>query len=260
MADFDFGSNLTTPDVSAFDNPIGTILPPDATNEKNTYSDMPDFIPSNIGTRPGDGIFSFLSNFSKGFAKPNRFRIEMQLPPGVEDAEGSDGANDTNIYSQASQIKSQEQYFNKNGAISIKCHTANLPERILQTADIRQNGFNLRMPITAAYEPITFTFYLDGAWDTKMYLEIWQAAVVNFSNNTLNFFEEYVSDISIYTTDMLGDDSYGCTLYQAYPLGISNTELSYGNNNTMASISVTFAYKYWISQDSSQQRNDSTGN
>lgn len=213
----------------------------------NGFSGQPELGHRNT---PSD-IWSFLSHFQEGVAKPNRFRIEMSLPSGV----GISGVLDANSKSQAGAIKGEEQRLNRNGSISIKCHTMTIPPRTFQTFEVKQNNMGFKIPYGVSYDPVTFTFYADAEMDTRQYFEVWQAAVMNYSNNTMNFMNEYTSDIKLYILDELGNDVYGVTLYDAFPLGVSMIEMSFSNDNTVLNMSVTFTYKYYLSMDSSQRIN-----
>jgi hypothetical protein len=89
--------------------------------------------------------------------------------------------------------------------------------------------------------------------DTRRYFDIWQGAIMNFSNNTTNFYSEYTSDIKMYIQNDAGEDVYGILLVEAYPMGLSIMDMSYSSQNQMLPSSVTFSYKYWLPMDSSQR-------
>lgn len=187
-------------------------------------------------------VWGFISNFKKGFAKPNRFRVEFTLPSGVS----LNGIADANTESLATNINAMEHYFNKNGSVNIKCHTMTFPQRTLQTFETRLNSAPFKIPFSAVYDPITFSFYMDSTLDTRQYFEIWQAATVNVSNNTLNFYNEYVSDIKMFIENDHGQDAYGIQLYEAYPIGISIMEMAYNSDNQVLSTQITMSFKYWL--------------
>lgn len=217
----------------------------------NGFSGQPQMQLGKIGAGGQNDIWSFLSHFEHGVAKPNRFRIELSLPSGVSGG----NVGDVNAKSQASSIKGEERRLNKNGSISIKCHTMTVPPRTFQTLDVKQNNMSFKIPFGVSYDPVTFTFYADAEIDTRQYFEVWQAAVMNYSNNTMNFMNEYTSDIKLFILDDEGRDVYGVTLYEAFPLGLSMIEMSYSNDNAPLNMSVTFTYKYYLSMDSTQRVN-----
>lgn len=197
-------------------------------------------------TATGSDIFSFLSKFENGIAKSNRFRVEFIMPMGIDPLSTS-----SNNESMVGNITNLDVEMNLTGAVNIKCHTMTFPQRALQTYDVKMNSANFRIPYMCAYDPITFSFYADNNLDTRHYFEVWQAAVMNFGNNTMNFYDEYVSNVNMYIQDSTGADIYGITLYEAYPLGISNIDLSYSNDNQVITIMVTLSYKSWLPMNNS---------
>lgn len=209
----------------------------------------PETVLPTLIKRNEDGeIWRFLSHFKNGFAKANRYRIEFSLPKGC-----SGNVDDVNQYSRRAGIKTSEVFYNKNGSINIKAHTVTFPQRAFQTFEIKHNSAPFKIPYTSSYDPVTFTFYNDADMDVRRYFDIWQGAVMNFSNNTTNFYNEYVSDIKMFIQNDKGEDVYGVILFEAFPLGLSIMDLSYSSTNQFLNISTTFSYKYWLPLDSSQR-------
>lgn len=187
-------------------------------------------------------IYDFLSNFSHGIMKANRFRIQFSLPKGIS----SNNSGNVNAHATEDNLRSYENAFNKDGAVSIKCHTATFPQRALDTLKFRSNSVEFRVPYMTSYEPITLSFYANGLMDSREYFELWQSAVMNFSNNTMNFYNEYVSDIKLFMQDEYGEDTYGIILYEAYPMNIGQFDVGYQNENMVLTIIVTLSYKSWL--------------
>lgn len=202
--------------------------------------------------RPRDGIYEFLSNFKNGVMKSNRFRAEFNLPKGVGSGSGSHAVN---TKAMAGAIKNADVGFNSTSSINIKCHTATFPQRILQTLEFRCNSVQFKIPYTASYDGISLTFYADGNMDTREYFELWQSAIINFGNNTANFYKEYVSDIKLYIQNDAGNDTYGVILYECYPMQISMFDVSYGMHGTPLNIQVLFSFKSWLPLSNSNSSN-----
>lgn len=187
-------------------------------------------------------IFDFLSHFSTGIARQNRYRVEFRLPKGVNLAIGDIGVNPD---ATAGKIQGIENFFNAKGGVNIKCHTCQMPDRTMLTQDIKQNSAPFRVPYSASYMPVTFSFYTNSEMDAKDYFEVWQSAVVNLGTNTLNFYDEYVSDVKIYALDVTGQDAYSVTLYEAWPLTVGTTDFSYAAMDQVISTTVTMTFKSW---------------
>jgi len=190
-------------------------------------------------------INTLISQLKKGIARKNRYRVVFSLPNGV-----IGGPAFVNANSREGAITQIQQQMNPatNGTVNIMCNTMNLPQRSLLTYDMTQNSAPFGVPYSASYDPITFTFYADSTLNTKKYFEIWQSTVVNFSNNTMNYPSEYVSDIQIWTLDVAGNDQYGITLKEAWPVTIGSLDYGYADNDSTQIVSVTMRYKAWIPQ------------
>ena len=194
----------------------------------------------------------FLSKFRSGVATPNRYTVQFFLPKGVNLRSGQLGVNDD---ARVGQITTMQNYFNAKEQINIKCHTAAFPERNLETYEYRQNSAPFRLPYSSSYTPVNFAFMADAHFDTRDFFEVWQSAVINIGTNTLNFPDEYVSDVSIMAHTRDGRNSYGVKLYEAWPVNVGETALSYSDNDTLASISVGLEYRYWSPFFNSQAKN-----
>lgn len=197
------------------------------------------------------GISGFLSKFTKGVAKPNKYRVEFNMPRGVSLADNSMGSN---INAMNGRIRTLGLQLNAGGAIDIKCHTANLPQRSLMTYEHKQNSAPVRLPYSSTYDPVTFSFYANSRYDTRTFFETWQSAVMNFGTNTVNFYDEYKADVQIITLDDYGNDAYKVTLFDAYPLNIGVVDLSYSQVNNYQTVTVTMSFRHWLPWTNAETR------
>ena len=195
------------------------------------------------GNNRDNSIYDYMAHFKNGVMKSSRFRAEFNLPRGVSGG-GSTHAVNTNAL--ASKIKGVESTLNKNGSVNVKCNLATFPERSLQTIDFKSNSVNFKMPWSTSYQPISLSFYADGNLDSREYFELWQSCVMNFGNNTMNFYNEYVSDVKLYLQNDSGADAYGIILYEAYPVNIGLMDISYGNSSTVLNVMISLSFKSWL--------------
>ena len=199
--------------------------------------------------------YEFLGRFRNGVASTNRYEVSLFLPKGVSLGEDQLGVNSD---AMVGQITSMQNYFNSSEQVNVKCNAASLPQRSLETYEYRQNSAPFRLPYSASYGPSSFSFYADGNFDTRDFFDVWQSAVVNLQTNTLNFPEEYVSDVTIHMLDRAGNRTYGVKLFEAWPIDIGETSLSYADMDTAAIITVSLEYKYWQPLFNSQSKNGSS--
>lgn len=187
-------------------------------------------------------VQSFLSHFD-AFARPNRFLVNFNMPSGVGGNEG----DWTNSESKAGAITGWGNKLNTRGAVNVACHACTMPGRRLMTYTHSQHCAPYEVPYSQQYEPVTFSFYNNSTMDQRHFFEIWQTAVVNINDNSMNFMIEYSADVFIYQLDRQNVVTYGVQLYNAYPVAINEVSYDYGSNNTVQSSTVTLAYKLWRS-------------
>lgn len=185
-------------------------------------------------------ITEFLNKFPGGFARPNRYLVELMMPPGL----GSSGSW-SNSESRSGTIESLGQSLNREGAVQIACNSCTMPGRTLMVYPHTQHAAPFNVPYSQQYEPVTFSFYANKDLDQRKFFDIWQTAVVNINDNSLNFFTEYTQDVSIWQLDRHGDKTYGVKLYAAWPLTISEVSYEYGQNDSPVNVTVSLAFKLW---------------
>ena len=120
-----------------------------------------------------------------------------------------------------------------------------MPARTLMTYPHSQHCAPFRVPYSQQFEPITFSFYSTADMRQRHFFEIWQTAVININDNSLNFFTEYTRDIDIWQLDRTGKKTYGIRLFGAWPVAIGDVSYSYAQNNVVTEITVTMEYKIW---------------
>lgn len=195
-------------------------------------------------------IYSFLAKLNNGVSKANKFMVSFSLPQGID-------INDINTeyYNTDSLqhlIQFNDRLLNSNNQINVFCHTCSLPQRTLLTYTHKHYGSPYLVPYTQQYDPVTFSFYTDSNFNTRRYFEIWQGAAVNLSPNTMNYYNEFVSDLTITTISEESDEKYQVTLFEAFPLNIGMVDMSYSNTGAQ-NISVTMAYRVWKSNNDRSQ-------
>lgn len=197
-------------------------------------------------------VNSFITALGNGLAKPNRFLVEFKLPKGIAESKLSVDSD-----ALAGNIVSKDKEINTvigdsgTGAINIFCHTCSLPQRSLLTYLHKQVSSPYRVPYSVQeYDPISFSFYADKDMKTRRYFDIWQNAVINIQPNTLNFWNEFTSNVTISMIDEEGNSTYSIVLYECFPISVGMIDLSYSASNILLSPIVTMTYRYWIDKDS----------
>ncbi len=196
--------------------------------------------------------YEFLSRFRGGVSQSNRYKVSFFLPRGVKLNGGELGVNTDALSGKITQM---QNYFNSKEQINVKCHSASMPGRNMMTFDHRMNGAPFKIPYSASYSPSNFSFYADSNYDSRDFFDVWQSAVNNLPTNTMNFMDEFVSDVTIMALDKQGKETYGVTLFEAWPVDIAEVQLSYADLDSPTVITVGLEYNYWSPKWASQGKN-----
>lgn len=173
-------------------------------------------------------------------ASPNRYWVAFTLPGGVA---GGDGV--------AALAKSgqPQKYSRELGDIGFMCTAMSFPGRSVMTVDSRHIGTPFKIPYSAAYTDVAFTFHLSADFRERKYFEIWQQCVVNVNLNSMNFYKEYVMPVQLMKLDNQNKVTYQVNLVEAYPLEVGEVQSSFAANDEISTCTVTMAYKHWYNED-----------
>ena len=97
------------------------------------------------------------------------------------------------------------------------------------------------MPISGSFSNTSMTFYMLQNFNTHKFFKTWMDAVVNYKDNSMNFYDEYTSTILVYVLNR----EYVIKLNNIYPIELGAVQLSYGANDQLATVDVTFTFSYW---------------
>jgi hypothetical protein len=214
-------------------------------------------------------------NEAEGFARKARFYVEFFLPR-VEDGpskpaptlngvarEGQGKStikiNDINLSTAAQEqlttFSSQQEVNSIHAAngrrVRAFCNAIEMPERTIDTKEIRHHGPAYKLAFDYKSADITATFYCDKFLRERSYFETWQAAVFSTKSNNFNFYDNYVSDINIFqlgqfaSRDERDDITYAVKLFECFPKTIGPVAYSY-DNNAVQTFQVTFTFRYWV--------------
>lgn len=165
----------------------------------------------------------FIENvvYSNGFAKSNNFYVMLNDP-----------AADT--------------YFN-----GLLCDEVIFPSKTIISQKQRINNKIFPIAKKADYQEdaVTLTFNIDARFNIVEYFNNWISKSINTSSKTSEYYDNYVRPIDLVA---LSNEVENFTelgqitvrLYEAYPIGMENINVSYGTPE-VAKIKVKFIFKYW---------------
>lgn len=187
-------------------------------------------------------IKNFLSILNSDIARENRYLVSFMLPRGVPIM-----TQYINTKSNVGNIQQQDYTLNQAGAINLLCHTCSMPTRAISNQDIDIVGYSNSMPTAMNTDTLTLGFYSDDKLSSRKYFEAWMGAVINPVNNSLNFFNEYVSNITIKYLTRDNRTTYDVICYDCYPITLGSLDYAYANKDSVLNINVTLAYRLWKS-------------
>lgn len=169
-------------------------------------------------------ISAFKANLSGGGVRNNQFAVTLSFPNAA-----------SNGFTALAPLKGQ-----------FMIHAASLPESHVDPTLVPYRGREVFLAGERKFQPWTCSFYNDSDHTIKNALETWSQLMNNNSNNTgLVNPSDYVADITIEQMSRNNEVVKSYKLIDAWPIDISAVQLSFSDNNTIQSISCTFAYQYY---------------
>lgn len=131
--------------------------------------------------------------------------------------------------------------------ILLHCESAMLPGMSLSTSQSRTYGELREIPWERLYENVNLTFYVDNTMHVKQLFDSWiNNCVQNKTTRTMNYYADYVSNMTVSLFDKKGGKRYSTTLYECYPKSVGSIQLDQASRDIMK-LQVSMNYKYWDS-------------
>ena len=187
-------------------------------------------------------IDEFVADIGKwGLASPNKYEVSFGLPP---------GANNSNALYPSAATKTQLQILgtpNNAKSIAMRCTNMTFPGRGIQTLDDLEFGATKKVPFTTDYNAAEFSFISSRDLFERVFFEAWQSLVLNPVSNTVNFWDDYTSDITMsQLNNETEEETYSIRLKDAYPISVNAMDYGYDKTNEVQIITVSLIYKYWV--------------
>jgi hypothetical protein len=169
---------------------------------------------------------------SSGMAKANRYSIEMALPQTIR------------------SIGTYSEYDFQR--MHLFCDSASLPGLNINTTQIRTFGEVREMPYEFNYDPLQFSFYVDGDMIVKGIFDQWIKSIQQGNTRNFNYYKNYISpEMTIWVENMNDDAMYIVKMYEAYPKTVSAVQIGYDQKDIMK-VTVSMMYKYWDAEVTSK--------
>ena len=138
-----------------------------------------------------------------------------------------------------------------NAFSSIPIESAEFPALGISTTDFK---YDQSPSFSVPYErnpsgQAVINFVLDEKHSARDAIEYWMENIIFVPTNmnqifgySKNYYKDIVGSIQIFQLGLNGTVTYGLQLFNAFPIGIDNIQLNWGDENNYARLSVTFAY------------------
>lgn len=175
---------------------------------------------------------------TQGLMPSNRFKVEFSLPGSVLNA------------------PSGTAFKPDLRKVMLYCDTAQLPGMSISTTQARTYGEFREMPYERLFDNINLTFYIDRTMDTKALFDTWINSIQNPASRQLAYYNDYITDMTIYVLDKSDKSQYSVKLYECYPKSIGSIQLDYAAKDVMK-LQVSINYRYWTSSSAVESANSS---
>lgn len=163
----------------------------------------------------------FIANIkSGGLARNNRYTVSMTPPTLTEP--------------------------NNLRKILLFCDQAQLPGVNYATVQNRSYGEFRETPYERLYDTANLSFLVDTDMHVKFLFDTWMYSIQDFKTKQFNFYNSYVTDLTITVEDVENNAKYQVVLYEAYPKAIGTVQLDYASKDVMK-LNVTMQYRNWES-------------
>ena len=143
------------------------------------------------------------------------------------------------------------QILQNNGikALAMLCHSTVLPGRGINGNPVRTHGPSRINPSMLIYDDISMTFYCtNNDLFPKPLFEEWQDSIIESTTGTVNYPNNYTTDIEIEEYNDHGDVIYSAKLIDAFPILVAPSTVDWGQGSTPQTMTVTFNYRKYFQQ------------
>jgi hypothetical protein len=183
----------------------------------------------------------FKANVAADFARPNLFQVDLAFPTGI---------------------------INNAGLIDLGKFTvraANLPSSQIGVIEVPFRGRVLKIAGDRTFEPWTITVQNDSGFAMRNAFELWSSSIQSYNENftqaaglgDADDATGYFADMVVHqlARDVKNGESpkilKSYKFYNVFPSKIADSDLDFGNNDTIEEFTVELQVQYWTPFDSS---------
>lgn len=167
-------------------------------------------------------VDDFKSRMQGGGARPNLFKVTLTNPPGV-----------------TADVPAE--------LMSFMCKGAALPASVVAAIEVPFRGRVLKVAGDRTFENWTVTIINDNSFEIRDSMERWMNSIIAHSGNIAEEIDpgQYQADMSVTQLNRKEEETKVYNIVGAFPVNVSEIELSYDSNDAIEEFTVEFAYQYW---------------
>jgi hypothetical protein len=124
------------------------------------------------------------------------------------------------------------------------CHSVTIPSQFVVTDTNNMFGISRDHAWTKNVNQIVMRFYMDTDLKVKKIFDNWLTQIHNPNNGILDYYNNYIRDITIKVLDINDNVRNEIQVYEAYPRNVEGDTLE-ARANGIATLVVTFNFRYF---------------
>lgn len=197
----------------------------------------------------GFNVSAFKSNLKRrGLMGTNLFMAYFPIPSGMNNR-----GNTSTMFTDVAR------------EMNLWCDGGSIPEVFLNTINVRRFGYGPtnKQPTHPVFKDLPLTFLVDANANTWRFFHEWMSLVTNFNTENgviqqngnisgirypayeTGYFEDFATNVAISAFSDDGSERMRIILNQAWPIGLSEITLGWGDKSNIARFTVLFNMIDW---------------
>jgi hypothetical protein len=191
--------------------------------------------PSKKSDHPMTEVLSDLR--TRAVSRNNRYMIQMIVPNALN--VNFNFIDNKYVESIGSDHITDPKYASM---MSAAIESANFPGFNFQSADVRYDPFNRRMPVKSDTTDFTTDFRVDGSMLEKKLFEAWASSIQDPLTGDFYYQNDYKTNIRVIQLNEEDKSVFGVVIEDAWPTMVNDLQLSAGQQNDYHRLSVQWSY------------------
>jgi len=185
-------------------------------------------------------IQSFMSTFDKNVARPNLFHVVMNPPVHIHGHPRATNYETVGYRGTAFNGAASDE-------MELRVQSITMPgKNITTTPNDNAYGPSYEMANGISYaEEIEVTYILDSDHRVREFFNNWQDKIVNPVTYDLNYYDDYVGEMTIYQLDQNDNNASAVKVHEVFPKSVGPIQYSMESGNSILTVSVMMAFKKW---------------